>query len=168
MSDLKRKAIESLRAHAAFEPAPETAEGDAFRVTSTPFDATVTVTEKADDAVEYRVVVRVPALDAAVKGETVAPVVEEGWFDTFELRLEDAHQATRDVDTVSRMVAREGDDVVVELRFSRPAFAQVAVEDAKALVEYVEGTYVEGVIPGYVYGPPVDDLLSRAWQEYEK
>ena len=35
---------------------------------------------------------------------------------------------------------------------------------AKTFVEYVEGTYVEGVVPGYDYRPPVSDLLSQAGQ----
>lgn len=166
MSDASKRIAEAFDAHPAFEPVSGTDTGG-YRVNSTPFEGTVTATE-SNGAVEYRIVVRVPTLDAAVASETVAPVVEEGWFDTFELRLEDAHQATRDVDTVSRTVTREGDDVVVELGFSRPAFARVAVDDAKALVEYVEGTYVEGIIPGYVYGPPVDDLLSRAMQNYDE
>ncbi|MEF8975818.1 MAG: DUF5813 family protein, partial [Halapricum sp.] len=29
-------------------------------------------------------------------------------------------------------------------------------------VEYVEGTYVEGAVPGYDYEPPVADLLNQA------
>jgi len=32
------------------------------------------------------------------------------------------------------------------------------------VIDYVEGTYVQGVIPGYEYGEPVAGLLDRAQQ----
>ena len=54
---------------------------------------------------------------------------------------------------------------MVELAFETkrgPSALARAVEDAAALVEYVEGTYVQGVIPGYEYGDPVAGLLDRA------
>ena len=37
-----------------------------------------------------------------------------------------------------------------------------AAADAVATVEYVEGTYVEGIIPGYEYTEPVTVLVQRA------
>jgi ATP phosphoribosyltransferase len=42
-----------------------------------------------------------------------------------------------------------------------------AADIAKAFVEYVEGTYVEGVIPGYEYADPVAGLRQRARQTGE-
>jgi len=39
------------------------------------------------------------------------------------------------------------------------------VDDAGALIDFVEGTYVQGVIPGYEYTAPVSDLLSAARQQ---
>ncbi|MFW6045666.1 MAG: DUF5813 family protein, partial [Natronomonas sp.] len=44
------------------------------------------------------------------------------------------------------------------------ANADRAPEIAKAIGEFAEGTYVQGIVPGYVYQPPVSDLLSRARQ----
>ncbi len=37
-------------------------------------------------------------------------------------------------------------------------------EDAAALVGYVEGTYVEGLIPGYTYREPASGLLETAYE----
>jgi len=39
-----------------------------------------------------------------------------------------------------------------------------AADIATAFAEFVEGTYVEGVVPGYEYEPPVADLLAQASQ----
>ena len=33
---------------------------------------------------------------------------------------------------------------------------------SKAIAEYAEGTYMEGIVPGYDYQPPVSELLARA------
>ena len=33
------------------------------------------------------------------------------------------------------------------------------------MIDFVEGTYVQGVIPGYEYTEPVSDLLSAARQQ---
>jgi len=40
--------------------------------------------------------------------------------------------------------------------------ADRAADVAKAFVEYVEGTYVEGIVPGYSYEGKVADLVSDA------
>jgi hypothetical protein len=57
--------------------------------------------------------------------------------------------------------AEENEEVVVTYRFSMGGAGQAA-DVAKAFVEYVEGTYVEGVIPGYEYVGPVAELLNSA------
>jgi hypothetical protein len=140
---------------------------DAFEYVKTPFDATVTI-EAADDAGDdsYRVVVtvRVPTLDAVVAGETVADVVEDGWYETFERRIADAFDVARsDGDPPAVERETDTDDVVVEFTFETGTVRR-AVEDAAALVEFVEGTYVQGTVPGYEYGDPVAGLLDRARQ----
>ena len=79
---------------------------DRFVLASTPFDATVTV---ADDEgrVAFEVIVRVPMLSAVAAD--VAPVVEDGWYETFELRLEDVGGALRgDHDDADLTVERDG------------------------------------------------------------
>lgn len=146
----------ALDDHDAFER-----EGDAFTVTTTPFEATVRVVDAGGTA-EYHVTVRVPTIDAVVAGETVAPVVQEGWFETFERRLGDPAGAMRtDPETpIVRLDAERG-TVTVETSFEDARPARGAAE-AKAFVDFVEGTYVQGHIPGYDYEEPFSGLLARA------
>lgn len=132
---------------------------DRFVLASTPFDATVTV---ADDEgrVAFEVIVRVPMLSAVAAD--VAPVVEDGWYETFELRLEDVGGALRgDHDDADLTVERDGDEAVVAYRFV-DLNARRGVADARAVVDYVQGTYVQGIIPGYEYDEPVTSLISNA------
>jgi hypothetical protein len=92
----------------------------------------------------------------------VGDAVAEGWFETLELRLEDAPKATRaTVDLDEFTVERDGDDVVTTYAFTL-GDADRAADVAKAFVEYVEGTYVEGIVPGYNYEGKVADLVSDA------
>lgn len=127
-----------------------------FEPTTNDWDATVTV---ADDQVEIAVVV--PTLAAATT-EPVADVVEDGWFDTFERRVADADGVTLadDVDVAS--VTREDGDVAVELTLT-PRTGKAA-DDALALVNFVEGTWFQGVIPGYDYVEKVQEMRQQAAQ----
>lgn len=149
--------------HEAFE-----AEAEGYAVTTTPLGSRVRTETTADgEEVSYRVIVTPPTLDAVVEGETVAEVVEEGWFETFERRMEDPHQAGRGLAPIVPEVRREGESVRVEMAFTsdRP---DRAAENAKALVEYVEGTWMQGLIPGYDYREPAASLLDRAAQNYDE
>jgi hypothetical protein len=162
--------------HEAFEESTESKEGEpGFLVTTTSFDATVRIETSEDgnglgdsedpsgSALRYRVLCRVPTLSAAVEGP-VETVVEEGWFDTFSLRLEDAAMAVPGTTEIAGPEAHaEGGTILVEAGFEAGSAGR-ATDVAKALVDYVEGTYVEGVIPGYEYRPPVSDLLASARQ----
>jgi hypothetical protein len=145
--------------HDAFERV-----GEGHAVTTTPFEGRVTASE-GEGTTEFGVEVRVPTLNAVVEGEEVADVIEEGWVETFELRLADAHQATRRLEALDPEVEREGEELVV--RFAFEESSERGAEEAKALVEYVEGTWVEGIIPGYEYGEPAASLLGRAQQTYD-
>jgi len=143
--------------HDAFEP-----DEEGYCVTTTVFDATVTASDTDGVGHEYTVTVRTPMLDAAVEGEVVGPAVEDGWFETYERRLEDAAGATRarvDLDE-SRLRVDDG-QAVATLVFSYGDPGQAAAI-AKTFVEYVEGTYVEGIVPGYDYQAPVADLLQAS------
>lgn len=152
--ELVRAAERELTTHGAFEPTDE-----GFAVTTTPFDAAVSV-EEANGGVDFRVQVSVPTIDVAVADEAVAPVVREGWFETFERRLEDVDGALyASVD--EPLVSLRAESVKVEAGF-RSTRPPQGVDDAKALVDYVEGTYMEGIIPGYDYDEPVASLLNRA------
>lgn len=149
--------------HAAFEPV-----GNGHAVTTTPFDATVRAlpadAEGRDAA--FEVAVDLPALDAAVADEPVSEVVVEGWFEPLDLRLRDAYDVA-EVDPLSDpAIELVGDRVHAEFAF-HAWDAEPGVADAKAIVDYVEGTYVQGIVPGYEYAEPVASLLSRATQHGE-
>jgi hypothetical protein len=126
--------------------------------TATPFEATASAAGE-DPTVE--VFVRLPTIDAVVEGE-VGEAVAEGWYETLSIRIADAYDVARAADGEVD-VERDGDTVAVTLSFAveRPG---VAVDDAAALVDYVEGTYVQGVIPGYEYTDPVAGLIADARQ----
>ncbi|WP_293027310.1 DUF5813 family protein [Natronococcus sp.] len=157
MSELPRPVERELEGHGAFD-----ALEDGYELTTTVFETRIDATDaegKRDG--RFRVTVSLPPLDAAVDSETVAPVVEDGWFETLERRLEDtftvAHTSTHEVPTVER----NGDTVRVTLEYVAWD-AREGVEDAKALIEYVEGTYAQGLIPGYEYRGPAATLLENA------
>ena len=149
-----RRAFES---HDAY-----TIDDEEATVSTTVFDGAVSVAQAdVDWARRYVVRVTVPTLDAAVAGD-VGSAVESGWLDTLERRLEDAPKATRaSVDLEAFDVETSGADIVVTYAFTSGTPAQAA-DIAKTFVEYVEGTYVEGIVPGYDYQPPVSKLLQQA------
>ncbi|WP_248515279.1 DUF5813 family protein [Salinarchaeum laminariae] len=137
-----------------------------YTVTTTAFDATVSaepIEQEGRDA-RFEVEVGMPSLDATVAGDGVADVVEDGWFETLALRLEDAYEVAEvDSDTEPEIVRSDGR---VTAQFAFLAWnADTGVDDAKAIVDFVEGTYVQGVIPGYEYEDPVAGLLGRATQQ---
>ena len=165
-----------FRQHPDFEQIGE----NEFETTAKPFENVVFVTDGesgdgAESTHEYRVVVRTPMLDAVVAGEEVAEVVESGWFETLERRLEDAHTVAQS-DANPPSIEREGsggetesrdEEVVVTVEFES-ADPEQAVEDALTVAEYVEGTWVQGIIPGYDYREPAASLRERAMQNYDE
>lgn len=149
-------ATHSLAAREAFQ---ETDEG--FLVTTTPFEATIRV-DSADGSVAYRIDVTVPTLDAVVADETVAPVVQEGWFETFERRIKSLGTVTR-TEPDPPWIRCDNEAAVIHVTFTfESSLPARGTEDAKALVDFVEGTYVQGIIPGYEYDSPVAELLNQA------
>jgi uncharacterized membrane protein YgcG len=158
----------AFREHPDFE---ETDEGE-FETPQKTFPGVVTVNDvpggddESGDEREYRLEVRTPMLDAVVEGEEVARVVEDGWFETLELRLDDAHTVAS-ADAQPPEVEREGEEVVVTTALET-ADPDRAAEDALAIVEYVEGTWVQGIIPGYDYREPAASLRERARQNYDE
>lgn len=150
----------ATRDRETFEPADD---GEGYHVRTTAFDGRVTAVSASGWATAFTVTVAVPTLDSVVEGG-VGPAVADGWRDTLERRLADAPAATRvPVDLETFEVKASGDTVTVVYGFES-GDADTGLDVAKTFVEYVEGTYVEGVIPGYDYGPPVADLLSEASQ----
>jgi hypothetical protein len=154
--ELPDRAVRAFDEHDAFER-----DGRWFEVTTTRFEGRVTADETDDWALGYTLEVRAPMLSAATADE-VGPAVEDGWFETYELRLEDAGMAVRqDVEFEDRRVFEEAGDAVAVFEFEWENAGQVPAI-AKAITEYVEGTYMEGIVPGYEYRSPVSELLSRA------
>lgn len=151
-------------ARAAFESHEKiTATEEGYAVETTVFDGFVRASDGPDWKNTYTVTVFVPTLSAAT-AETVGSAVEEGWRDTLERRLEDAPQSTR-ANVELHEVAVEGIDDELQITFTFEwGDADRAAKIAKTFVEYVEGTYVEGIVPGYEYESPVADLLSDASQ----
>ncbi|MEY7851557.1 DUF5813 family protein [Natrarchaeobius sp. A-rgal3] len=157
MTPLPTSVERALEDHDAFAPSD-----DGYELETTVFETTVTATETDDERDgRFSVLVTLPTLDTAVANETVAPVVDDGWFDTFERRLADvftvAHASTHD----DPIVERDGDEVRVTLEYAAWN-AREGVEDAKVLVEYVEGTFAQGIVPGYEYRGAAATLLENA------
>ncbi|WP_290819349.1 DUF5813 family protein [Halovivax sp.] len=156
-SSLPEAVERALADHEAFEPADE-----GYALTTTVFDARVDA-EPADGERdgEFAVTVRLPSLDAAVAGETVAAVVEDDWADTFERRLADVFSVARTGTHEEPAVERAPSELRVVLEYTAWD-AEEGVADAKTLIEYVEGTYAQGLIPGYDYRGEAATLLETA------
>ncbi|EMA28791.1 DUF5813 family protein [Haloarcula japonica] len=156
MTDVPDDVAEAFGRHDALVPA-----GDSYAVETTNFDGRVTATEGEEWRTNYEVTVRAPSLQAATSDE-VGDAVIDGWLETMERRLEDAPKATRTaVELDDYSVVEDGEQVVVTFEYTMGGERQAA-DVAKTFVEYVEGTYVEGVIPGYDYVGVVADLLNSA------
>jgi len=132
-----------------------------FAAHSTPFDAIVRV-EPLVEAVRYELEMSLPTLDAVVADESVSEVIQAGWFETFERRLEDVDGALRGAAADPQVVLDEATETVTVIAAFESARPDHGAEDAAALVGFVEGTYMEGVIPGYTYREPVAGMLERA------
>jgi hypothetical protein len=156
MSETPDRVRRAFADHDGFEAVGD----DEYASTATAVDARVSVDGAEDGRLSFVVEVRVPTLSAVVDGD-VADVVEEGWYETFELRSTDTGGVTRADHDLDPTVGRTGDEVVVTVDYT-DIDERRGVDDAAALVTFVEGTYVQGVIPGYDYTEPVTSLLSNA------
>ena len=162
MTALPDRVERAFADHGSFEAAEE----GVFESTTIPFEGVVRV--RGIDPTTVEVTVRAPMLsEAVVDNEEVAPVVETDWFETFDRRMEDAHMPMARERELDPTVEDEAGELVVEATLTDPDPSRLA-DDARALVEYVEGTYVEGVVPGYEYDDPVDGLLNQARRTWEE
>lgn len=163
MSELPGRVRRAFRDHDAFADDVEDLPDDGragVPDTSTPFDVSVSAAEREDGRVAFDVTVRVPTLDGVAE-EHVADVVVEGWYETFERRVAAIGDVTAAGHDLDPTVTREGEEAIVEMSFA-DLDERRGVNDAAAVVDFVEGTYVQGVIPGYEYGEPVASLVDRA------
>jgi len=145
--------------HGSFESAGD----DVWTAETTPFDAAVRAEPAADGRTQFTVRVEVPTLSATA-ADDIADVVEAGWAETFELRVVDVGGVTRgDHEFDPRVTV--GDDAI-EVTFELTDINERrGVDDAGALIDFVEGTYVQGVIPGYEYTAPLTGLINAARQQ---
>lgn len=159
MSKLPSRVRRAFRDHGSFEAVDEAT----WTSKTTAFDGDVTAKTNEDGTTRFDVTVTVPTLQAATADE-VADVVANGWLETFELRVSDIGGVARGDHEFDPTVTREGEEVVAEFSLS-DINERRGVDDAGAVIDFVEGTYVQGIIPGYDYVEPVDSLLSKARQQ---
>ncbi len=161
MTDLPAPVATAFEAHDAFTQRDE--RSYALETTVFETDVTANPAEGPRDGA-FTVVVTVPTL-GAVTDDHVARVVEDGWFDTLERRLEDTFSVAQTSTHESPVVERdlEAGEVTVTLEYVAWN-AREGVDDAKTVIEYVEGTYAQGIIPGYDYRGPAATLLEGALQ----
>jgi hypothetical protein len=155
MSDARERAVRALHRNDSVMSQSD----DRYVVTSTTFDAELQV-QTDDSHLVFDIELKIPMLDAATK-QDVPEVVENGWLDTFSLRMEDAASATRGQDALTIETTQDEDVAVVRAEI-KDIDAKRAVDDCVSVVEYAEGTYVEGIIPGYDYTGIVGGLVEKA------
>ncbi len=156
MTELPGRVRRAFRSHPSFE----SSEPATFTSVTTPFDGVVTAEQQENGHIRFVVRTTVPLLNAVTEDD-VADVVEDGWYETFELRVADIggiFKTTRDLDPT---VTRHADSVVVEAAFT-DINEQRGVADAGAVIDFVEGTFVQGIIPGYEYTEPVSEIIDQA------
>ena len=155
MNSLPDRVRRAFADHRAFEQT----DGSTVESTATAFDGWVTATE-VDGRIRFDIEVRVPLLDAVTE-EDVAEVVEDGWYETFELRVTDIGGVFRTDRDLEPTVSRQSEAVVTSVSFE-DINERRGVDDAAAVIDYVEGTFVQGIIPGYEYTEPVAGIIDRA------
>lgn len=159
MSELPDRVRRAFDDHGSYEQVDETT----YRSMGTAFDAVVEAEPAEDGRIRFDVSVTVPMLGSVTEDE-MADVVEEGWYETFELRIGDVGGIARGDHEYEPSVRRSGSDIVVSASLSDIDESR-GVDDVNAFITFVEGTYVQGLIPGYSYTGPVSNLLSNARQQ---
>lgn len=124
-----------------------------FRVTAATFDATV-----VPGSASVTVSVVLPTIDAVTE-DSVATVVVDGWYETLARRLEGVASVT-DASVEEPAIERFSEEVLVEIKME--ARETAVASDVRAVVNFVEGTWVGGIIPGYAYEDRVQALRSAA------
>lgn len=159
MSELPSRVRRAFRDHGSFEAIGDTT----WTSITTAFDGEVTAELLEDGRTQFDVTVSVPTLNAATEGD-VAAVVEEGWIDTFQRRVADIGGVARGDHEFDPTIGQNGEEIVSEFSLT-DINERRGVDDAGAVIDFVEGTYVQGIIPGYEYTDPVASLLSKARQQ---
>ena len=155
MSELPDRVHRAFRDHDSFERRDD----GTYESTTTVFDGRVRPRPGDDGQIRFDVTVSVPMLNEVTE-DHVADVVEEGWYETFELRVADLYGVTKVDRDISPETERADREAIVSVEFA-DINERRGVDDAGAIIDFVEGTYVQGIIPGYEYTEPVTALISR-------
>ena len=142
---------DALQAHRAIED-----DGDTYTVSTAALDNEIAVAYG-----ELVVTVTMPSLEEIVADDDPADVVVEGWFDGLKPHLLDADSVTSYELVAEPSVAHGSTDVEATYRLAGDD-AELLVSDAKAIVDYVVGSYLQSAIPGYEYDDPMRGLLGKA------
>ncbi|MFW6437267.1 MAG: DUF5813 family protein [Halococcoides sp.] len=127
-------------------------------VTATPLETAIRRTPT--DEPTWTVEIRVPTIDA-VATDPVGPAVKDDWVETFRRRARDASGATRRSIDPEVSIDRTDEHLVVTYAFEE-GVTDRALDVARDIALFVEGTYVQGAIPGYDYESPLSELLNQA------
>ncbi|MFB6253695.1 MAG: DUF5813 family protein [Halobacteriaceae archaeon] len=128
-----------------------------FQVESAEFEATVDITEG-----KILLTVTLPTLNAVVVEEDVAEVIHEGWFDTLSRRLRDMTDITS-ADITDPQIVLQDDTVLIKTEIT-PRQDEF-IDDIISLINFVEGTWIGGIIPGYTYSEKVQSIRQQAAQQ---
>ena len=134
-------------------------EAESFSLEVTVFTISVEPSH-VDGLPAFDLRILVPPL-AMVTEESIPTVVEDEWFRTFELRLADIAGATRGHRSLEVQTDRGPAMIAVDITLADTNLDR-ALDDITAVAEYVEGTYAEGIIPGYSYTDVARTLRERA------
>lgn len=154
MSQIEDRLRNALSRHDKFR-----SQNSGYEYTGTAFDVTAIV---RDGECQVRVVL--PELDTVVQNETVPDVVRSGWRDTLDRRLKDGPKAAGLQGDIEYTL-EEKDTVVIARYTFTPKSPRVIGEEVSAIATFVEGTYVQGIIPGYEYDEPVTGLIQQAGEQ---
>jgi len=146
----------AVDSHRAFE---SDADAETIVSTTTAFDGVVDAASTAD-GVSFSVTVTVPMLNTVTDDE-LASIVEDGWYETFERRVTNVGAIFRTERALTPQATHDDHEAVVTATLT-DTNVERGVDDAAALIDFVEGTYVQGIIPGYTYTDPVAGLLEQA------
>lgn len=107
------------------------------------------------------VTVSMPSLEAVVVDDEPAEVVVEGWFDALARHLRDGYDVVSMDPAALPAIVHGATTVEVTYRLEGSDPSALAA-DAKALVDFVVGSYLQSAIPGYSYDEPMRSLLGQA------
>lgn len=142
---------QNVEQHAGFK-----AETTGYQYDRTPFENHLHVTA---DKIELQI--ELPTLDTVVADQSVPDVVEEGWQSTLRRRLGNVSHALPTDRSIEPEWKANDRVITVTYRFV-PTRRDQPTEEIIAVYDFVEGTYLQGIIPGYEYNDPIAGMIAKA------